>query len=62
MKTMIQRFRLFQKLLIFIFLFFISIIIYVVVYAHTKRSGVTGLSMSQIQEMRMKKAPYQETP
>ena len=50
---MVQQFRIFQKLLILIFLLFIGILIYVLIYAHIKKSGVTGLSMSHIQEMRM---------
>ncbi len=50
---MVQEYRLFQKSLILIFLVFLGVIIFAVYYGHTKKSGVTGLSMSHIQEMRV---------
>jgi len=45
--------KIFQKLVVLIFLVFIGILIYVVVFAHTRQSGVTGLNMSDIREMRL---------
>jgi len=45
--------RLFQKLVVLIFLFFLGIIIVVVTYANSRKSGATGLKMSRIQEMRI---------
>lgn len=50
---MVHEYRLFQKSLVLIFLIFIGVIIFALYYAHTKKSGVTGLSMSNIQEMRV---------
>lgn len=50
---MVQQYRLFQKSLVLIFLTFIGVIIFALYIANTKKSGVTGLSMSNIQEMRL---------
>lgn len=57
---MVQQYKIFQKLVVLIFLLFIGILIYALVYAHTKKSGVTGLSMSHIQQMRMEAAKEQD--
>lgn len=48
-----EQFKLFQKFVILIFLVFISILIFALVFAHSRKSGVTGLSMRHIQEMRI---------
>lgn len=45
--------RVFQKLLILIFLLFIAILVFVLIYAHNRKSGQTGLNMSRVQEMRI---------
>lgn len=50
---MVAHFKLFQRSLILIFFLFIGILLYVLYYANTKKSGVTGLNMSHIQEMRV---------
>lgn len=50
---MVEGYKLFQKSLVLIFLTFIGVIVFALYYAHTKKSGVTGLSMSHIQEMRV---------
>ncbi|MEC7839520.1 MAG: hypothetical protein VX777_05735 [Chlamydiota bacterium] len=51
--TAMKNLRLFQKFVVLIFLFFLGIIIFVVAYANSRKSGVTGLNMSRIQEMRI---------
>lgn len=48
-----QQSKIFQKIVVLIFLLFIGILIYALIYAHTKKSGVTGLTMADIQKMRM---------
>lgn len=49
-----KNFKVFQKLVVLIFLVFVGILAYVVIYAHSRQSGVTGLNMSDIREMRLK--------
>ncbi len=44
--------KIFQKLVILIFLFFILVMVTVCTFAYMRKSGSTGMTMSSIQEMR----------
>lgn len=45
--------KLFQKAALSILIFFMSLMLFVTILAHTRRhSGVTGLDMGKIQQMR----------
>ena len=51
---MFKNFRIFQKILVLIFALFMGVLISILFFVNTRKSGVTGLTMAQIQEMRMK--------
>ncbi len=60
MKDLLKKMKLFQKVVIAIFCVFMSLMVFVVVIAYTHRSGITGLDMAKVQQMRYettKKAP-----
>jgi hypothetical protein len=44
--------KLFQKTAIAILAFFMGLMIYVTIIAHTRRSGITGIDTARIQQMR----------
>jgi len=49
--SLFARMKIFQKVVIAIFTFFMSMMILVTVFAHTRRSGSTGMDMMKIQQM-----------
>lgn len=57
-----KRFRLFQKITVAIFLFFMGLMLFVFFVAMRRSSGSTGLDMSKVQLMRSKALKNQENP
>lgn len=50
-----QRWRLFQKMAAGVLILFFGIMALATIAAYTRKSGVTGMDMAQVQKMRMKK-------
>ena len=53
-ESIFSRLKIFQKLVVLIFLFFILVMVTVFTFAYMRKSGATGMTMTSIQEMRAK--------
>ena len=51
-ESIFSRLKIFQKLVVLIFLFFILVMVTVFTFAYMRKSGATGMTMTSIQEMR----------
>lgn len=50
--SIFTRMRLFQKAAMAVLIFFMSLMLYVTVHAHLRKSGNTGIDMGRVQLMR----------
>ena len=53
--SIFSRMKLFQKAAVAIFCFYMGLMIFVTIFAYTRRSGVTGMDMMKIQQMQQNK-------
>lgn len=62
--SFLARIRFFQKSVVCVAVFFLGLMFWVAVVAHTKRSGSTGMDMGSIQKIRfqedLKKQEYRD--
>lgn len=56
-ESLFVRLKIFQKLVVLVFLFFILVMVTVLTFAYMRKSGATGMTMTSIQEMRQQTNP-----
>lgn len=50
-----NRYRLFQKAAVAIFVLFMGLMVFVLITAFSRKSGATGLTMGRVQQLRVEK-------